>query len=67
MNQLKEEWQKHIDEIDPDDGNCALVDDDVLLWAENRLTKMQSMLERAALHVDSIELSDEIRGFLDEE
>ncbi|MDP1594161.1 MAG: hypothetical protein Q8L80_07955 [Gallionella sp.] len=67
MNPFKEEWQKHINEIDPEDGSCALVDDDVLLWAENRLTKMQSMLERAALHVDSIELSDEIRGFLDEE
>lgn len=48
---IKEQWEKHIDEIDPMAGDCTLIDDEVLLWAENRINELQALLEMAAPHV----------------
>ncbi len=48
---MEKKWQNHIDEIDPMSGDCTLVDDDVLLWAENRLNELQALLEMSAPHV----------------
>ena len=45
------EWKKHIAEIDPMNGDCTLINDDVLLWAENRMNELQALVEMSSAHV----------------
>ena len=45
------QWNKHISEIDPSNGDCALVDDEVMLWANNRMNELQALIEMSAPHV----------------
>ena len=47
------EWKKHISEIDPMNGDCTLINDDVLIWAENRLNELQALVEMSSAHVFS--------------
>jgi len=50
-NNMQSQWDKHISEIDPSNGDCALIDDDVIIWADNRMNELQALLEMSAPHV----------------
>ena len=50
-NNMQSQWDKHISEIDPLNGDCTLIDDEVMLWANNRMNELQSLLEMSAPHV----------------
>ena len=45
------EWKKHIAEIDPMNGDCTLINDDVLIWADNRMNELQALVEMSSAHV----------------
>jgi len=49
LNELQ--WGIHISEIDQTSGDCTLIDDEVLVWANNRMYELQALLEMSAPHV----------------
>ena len=49
LNELQ--WGIHISEIDQTSGDCTLIDDEVLIWANNRMYELQALLEMFAPHV----------------
>ena len=48
---MQSQWDKHISEIDQSNGDCTLIDDDVIIWADNRMNELQALLEMSAPHV----------------
>jgi len=50
-NNMQSQWDKHISEIDPSNGDCTLIDDEVIIWSDNRMNELQALLEMSAPHV----------------
>ena len=44
----EEVWQKHISEINPVSGDCSLVDDAVMLWADEKIKQLAAALAKNA-------------------
>ena len=42
--ELEARWSKHIAEIDPLSGDCALVDDDVLRYVDLKIKRLEAAL-----------------------
>lgn len=45
------EWKKHIADIHLISGDFTAINDDVLLWAENRMNELQALVEMSSAHV----------------
>ena len=44
----EEVWKKHIAEINPVSGDCSLVDDAVMLWADEKIKQLATELAKNA-------------------
>ena len=50
-SKMQSQWDEHISYVMLDADDWTVIDNDVLLWAGNRMNELQALLEMSAPHV----------------